>query len=446
MAEPLSEETTASQIERTDKRTRPRGWGAGLSPNIRVQTVAALLGGTYRGAFVPVWQPFVLSLGASVRLLGLLESLGGWSGIVSSLMQLLGGWLADRVGRKPIVVLSSLFNALAMFLFTLAAGLRWWPLLVPAVILSGMGLIAQAARSSVTAESVNQEGRGRAYSLTMFAFIAPGVVSSVLGGWVAQHWGYLPIMAVGAGLEAIVLFTLARFLRETLPPETPQARPATRLPLAPLLRVVMDRSLGLLKTVKGLWKLLIPLAADAFFWGLAGSLMFGILRDHLKFTPQQLGWVNAFNSLAWALTQLPVGRLVERYGCKRFLVIAEALAACCIASWLLWPTFLGISLSYALLGSTAALWVPALMTLLAGTFGEKERGRAMGLVFTVQGLSRFPAPYLAGVLYQWKGYSAPLLAGLVGVSIVTVLLAVLLQDPPAVAANRPDADSPAPRT
>ncbi len=393
-----------------------------LSANIRVQTFASFLGGIYRGGLAPVWQPFVLSLGASIRLLGFLESLGGWSGIVSSFMQLLGGWLADRVGRKPILVLASLFTALSLGFYVLAAWWKWWPLLVPGVVLAGMGLLAQAARSSLTAESVPREGRGRAYSLTMFAYVAPGVLSSVLGGWVAQRWGYLPIIAAGFFLESVVLVALVRFLRETHP------RPASKTgrSLGRTLRALPKQVLGGLRR---LWRLLVPLAGDAFAWGLAGSLLFGILRDHLGYTTGQLGWVNAFFSLSWAVFQLPVGRWVERYGCKGFLVLAEGLGVGCILTWLLWPTFLGVSLSYALLGVTAALWVPAQLTLLAASFGKEERGRAMGVIFTVQSLARFPAPYLAALLYDWKGYDAPLIAGAVGVTAVTVLLALLVRDP-----------------
>lgn len=419
----------------TDRDARPpasSGHPGSLVSNIRVQALASFLGGIYRGGLAPVWQPFVLSLGASMRLLGFLESLGGWSGIVSSLMQLVGGWLADRVGRKPILVLASLFTALSMGFYALAAWWRWWPLLVPGVVLAGMGLLAQAARSSLTAESVHEEGRGRAYSLTMFAYIAPGVVSSVLGGWIAQRWGYLPIMAAGFFLEGVVLVALVRFLHETHPralQPSGRARPAG-------LRTLPGRARAGLRR---LWRLLLPLAGDAFAWSLGGSLLFGILRDHLGFTTGQLGWVNASFSLAWAILQLPAGRWVERYGCKRFLVLAEGLGVGCVLTWLLWPTFVGVLLSYALLGVTAALWVPAQLTLLAGSFEKEERGRAMGVIFTVQSLARFPAPYLAALLYDWKGYSAPLLAGGIGVVLVTVLLALLVQDP----TRRPNAEGQA---
>ncbi len=398
-----------------------------INPNIRLQAAAALLGGFYRGALTAVWQPFVLHLGGSVTFLGLLESLGGWGGIVPSVMQLLGGWSADRLGRRPVMLLASLAMASGMLLYTAAALLGLWPLLIPGVVLAGAGMLGRAANSSVTAESVREERRGLAYSVILFAFIAPGIVSSVAAGQVSERWGYLPIMLTALLFEALVLLAYLRFLRETRSHEgTPAGQ---RTPLGPLR----------LLTSRKMWSLILPIAGDSLFWGIAGSILYGILKDAHRFSDGQLGWVNAFFSLSWALSQLPVGRLIDRHGCKRFLVAAEVGLGGCLAIWLLWPTFPGVSIGYFLLGFTAALWVPALQKLIAGSVAEKERGEAMGLVFTLQSLSRFPGPYLASQLYTRWGYQAPLLTGLGGVILVVVSMVFLLQDPPA---NYPTAPAP----
>jgi MFS family permease len=412
-------------------RTRLRTISSSLHPNIWLQVLVAMIGGFYKGGFTPVWQPFVFYLGGSVSLLGLLESLGGWGGLVTSGMNFLGGWLADHLGRRPVMILGSFFTALAMLFYTLAAVLHLWPLLVPGIILAGMGLMSRPANSSVTAESVGAERRGLAYSLTMFAFITPGVVSSVIGGQVSERWGYLPVMAACFLLEVVILFLLIRFVRETrnrasAPAPQPGVERA-RVSLAQLPGTTWRR---LRAALRRLWRFMLPLGCDSFCWGLSLSLLFGFLKKSYDFTDGQLGWINASFSLAWALSQLPVGRLVDRHGCKRFMVLSEALSIVCLVIILCWPTFAGMMISYALLGFTAALWVPALYKWLAGSVAEEERGRALGAVFTVQALARFPAPLLAAWLYEWQGFSAPLLVGLVLAFGVTGLIAWLVRDPP----------------
>jgi MFS family permease len=417
--------------DRPSVRHRIAGATRSLPPNIWLQIGAAVLGGFYKGGFTPVWQPFVFSLGGSVALLGLLESLGGWGGLVTSGMNLLGGWLADRLGRRPVMILGSLFTALAMFFYTMAAVLHLWSLLVPGIVLAGMGLMSRPANSSVTAESVSSERRGVAFSLTMFAFITPGVVSSVIGGQVSERWGYLPVMAACFVLEAAILLLLIRFLRETRHIErTASPLPRAERPRASLGQSLQARFRQLLAALRRLWRFILPLGVDSFCWGLCLSLLFGFLKKSYSFTDGQLGWVNASFSLAWAASQLPVGRLVDRHGCKFFLIISEVVSITCLVMFLLWPTFPGMVISYALFGFSAALWVPALYKWLAGSVTEEERGRTLGAVFTIQALARFPAPLLAAWLYEWKGFTAPLWVGLVLAVGITGLLAWLVQEPP----------------
>ena len=69
--------------------------GPPSSGNIRVLAAGAFLRGMRDNMVRVVWQPFVLSLGASMPLLGLLESLGGIRGLVPTLVQPLSGRLSD---------------------------------------------------------------------------------------------------------------------------------------------------------------------------------------------------------------------------------------------------------------------------------------------------------------------------------------------------------------
>jgi DHA1 family multidrug resistance protein-like MFS transporter len=278
---------------------------------------------------------------------------------------------------------------------------------------------------------VGVERRGVAFSLTMFAFTAPGVISSVIGGQVSERWGYLPVMATCLLFEAAILLLLIRFLRETRNDTRAAAHPSgVERPRVSIGQLFQTRFRQLGVVLGRLWRFMLPLGVDSFCWGLSLSLLFGFLKKSYAFTDGQLGWINASFYLVWAASQLPVGRLVDRHGSKRFMVLSEMISVGCLVMFLLWPTFVGMVISYGLLGFSAALWVPALYKWLAGSVAEEARGRTLGAVFTVQALARFPAPLVAAWLYEWQGFSAPLWVGL-GLAIgVTSLIAWLVRDPP----------------
>jgi MFS family permease len=121
--------------------------------NLRVVAASHFMAGLFSSMTQAVWQPFVLSLGAPMSTLGMLESVGGARGIVTAFIQPIGGWLSDRLGRKPFIVLGSLAGFLAICFYVLAAISVDWRWLLPGIILLGAGLVALPAKHSLIAES-----------------------------------------------------------------------------------------------------------------------------------------------------------------------------------------------------------------------------------------------------------------------------------------------------
>ena len=161
---------------------------AKTSGNLRVIASTSFLSGLSYSILQVVWQPFVLSQGAPMSALGMLESLGGRRGVVVTLIQLVSGWFSDRLGRKPFIALGSLVGFLAISLCALAAIIGEWRLLLPGGILLGAGLASRPAESSLIAESVRASRRGMAFSILMASWIAPGILAPALGGYIADHW------------------------------------------------------------------------------------------------------------------------------------------------------------------------------------------------------------------------------------------------------------------
>lgn len=393
---------------------------AGGPANLRVVAVTSFLAGLSSSMMQAVWQPFVLSLGAPMGTLGLLESIGGWRGVLTAPIQHLGGWFSDRVGRKPLIALGSLIGLMAVSLYVLASITGNWRWLLPGVILLGASMVSNPAQNSLVADSAQIGQRGMAYSILMTSWVAPGIFAPALGGFAADRWGFTPVLLMRIGLGGLSLLLLLLLLRETL---SPAERGVSRCePRPPLIKAILPP--------RELRSFYVAMALDSFVWGLGSALLFGMLTETYGFTTFQLGIMSSLLSIVWALSQLPIGALIDRYGRKPFMVLSEAIGILVIGGRLVSTSFPAFAFLHACFGLVASTWMPAQRALLADTVPEKQRGEAMGRLAAFQGLVGFPSPYLGALLYERLGFQAPLLAYLVGVVITTVFIIVAVKESP----------------
>ncbi len=391
-----------------------------MPQNLRALTLRNFLYGLQTNMVRAIWQPFVLHLGASMPLLGLMESIGGFSGIVSTAMLPLGGWLSDRRGRKPFVVLASALGVAALATYALAEWVGAWQLLLPGVVLLGLTAIARPAIDCITAESVPSGARGQAFGLTGMAFAASGIFAPTFGGLLADHYGFLIVVLAGAALEMATFCVVAISLAETLSSER-----NTSLDLSQLWRLLRS----LMAPPAGLRSFYITVAVDLFAFGTGAAILFGLLSQEYGFTPLQLGLMSSVHSAAWAGTQWFIGRQVDQRGCVPFLILSEAIAAVVIAGWLIAKSYTAFLMLHALLGLAVATWVPAFMTWVSDSVPEHQRAEELGRLGAFRGLLGFPAPYIGGLLYSRAGFRGPMLANLLGALLVIVLFWRFVPEP-----------------
>lgn len=384
--------------------------------NLRVIFLGNLLDGAYVNLLQVVLQPFVVRLAGSVFLLSVLQALSTrLGGIVGALAQLAGGHLADRWGRKPTILLGAALNAAGLSLFLATALSSWAPLLLPASVLLGVGLLASPAHQSIVAESVEAEGRAVAYSQVLFWAMLPAAAMAFLGGYVAAVVGYYAVFGICLGLEVVVLALFALLLRETL-----RVRDVEPWSLRRLLRLQEPRLRGVL----------IVTTVDLFVWTITILIIYGMAIQEFGFTETDIGLIVGVWAVTFWASALPVGRLVQRFGSRGMIFVSESLGIPIMIGWILARTPLEFAAISVLNGITAGTWVPALQTLIANSVDDRVRGRATGQLTAIRGLFAFPAPFLGGLLYDSLGYAAPMSASLVGIVVTLALILRFIHDPP----------------
>ncbi|GGM03810.1 MFS transporter [Streptomyces fumigatiscleroticus] len=262
------------------------------------------------GAFVATFMALYLTLdrGYSASYAGLVVALHGLGGVVSSLG---GGVMADRLGRRPTMLIAQSATAVSVA----ALGFVHDPVAIAAVAFV-VGAASNASRPAVQAmmaDIVRPEDRVRAFSLNYWAINLGFAVSSMAAGFIAEV-SYLAGFLIEAGMTlacAIVVFVK---LPESRPEKTEGSGAAE--PEVGLGTVLRD---GRFMSVVGL-SFLVALVFQQ------GSVGLPVAMGQAGYTPADYGMAIAVNGVLIVVLQIPVTRFIEHRDPRRLLVISSLLA------------------------------------------------------------------------------------------------------------------------
>jgi DHA1 family bicyclomycin/chloramphenicol resistance-like MFS transporter len=393
--------------------------GVGFQGNVRVLAVTSMTTGAYVTMLNAVLQPFVVKdLGLGVFVLGMLVAFGGRpAGLASSIIQPFAGHLADVLGRKPLVVLGSLVGVMSMLSFLDAATSRSVVAVAAGYALFGLALLGNPAIQATVAESVGMGPRKVqvAFSVIFFFTYLPGIVTPGVGGYVATTMGYTILFAAAALLESANLVIFVTMLRETRPPATGSDsggkdfsfRQATRVP-------------------KGLGKVYIPFAIDAFSWGLGGSIIYGMWSSTFGYSASEIGVFASILSASIVGTQYLATRMLLRFGTRMTLAFAELLSVALLGEWLVYPSILALYATAVIFGLSVSTWLPSLSSLFMAVAPVEERGSVAGKLALFRGLVGAPAPFIGGFLFATYGYNVPVTLSMIGEFVAAIAILRLI--------------------
>jgi MFS transporter, FSR family, fosmidomycin resistance protein len=152
--------------------------------------------------------------------------------------------------------------------------------------------------------------------------------------------------------------------------------------------------------------------------------LFPLLRSELGVSYTALGFALAVLNLVTALTQAPIGFLVDRFGARYILVAGLAIFALATGLIGIFPSYTALVLLMALAGLGNSVFHPADYSILSASVNPERMGRAFS-IHTFGGYFGFAAaPVVIVFLTELFGWRAALIAsGAVGLVVALVLLA-----------------------
>jgi len=311
------------------------------------------------------------------------------------------GRLSDRIGRRPIILATTIFNAAGYVLFAFAGS---YPILFLARVISGFAGGNISAAQAYIADVTSPAERSRGMGMLGAAFGLGFTLGPLVGG-VAQHFGGHTAPGLVAATLSIANFVSAYFiLPESLAPEH-----RTRRPLFDLGHMGEVFARPRLRPLMLVW-LLAPFAFAGYTVALPlfATETFGWKETHLSWFFGEVGFTAAL------VQGVLFGRLARRFGERPLLIAGMFGMTLAIGGVPFVPSSLALYLWTLVLAVSNSLFAPAATGLVSVYAGPTEQGTVLGAAQATSALGRMAGPLALGVAYDRVGGTASfLVAGIV---------------------------------
>jgi len=344
-----------------------------LGRNVLTLAVTALLLNVAMNMYDPFLSLFFIQLGISTVLLGLVFSIYR---IGFSILMLPGGYLADKFGRKRLIVLGCLVYA------TFLLPIYWsnsWILALAFLVCAQLGIsIYQPGTQAMLTESLTDETRaagfGAFWSITMIG----GLIGPVIAGYMSADGNYKPLFLAASAIMFGVTLLRYRFLQET--------KKERRLGY-------VSREAGFIEKLNDTWNTSSSVKSY-IIWSSLYEFGFQLMLPYtavlwslmIHMDAFLIGIASSVFMLLMIVAEIPGGRLSDRIG-RKPCIILSILGLMASTLIMIFSTFsLEVILSQAVGGVFAGLGHGASEALPGELVNEEIRGTAIGVFRTTSGL------------------------------------------------------------
>ena len=350
--------------------------------------VLANIAGNMYGILLPL---YLKDLGANIMQVGLFFTL---SRIIPLVLQILGGWISDTLGRLRSIAMGSIAGVLAYIGMILAPAWQW------VLISEGLGAMTRSlvgpSFGAFIAEQSSEESRARVYGITETIFMLTIVLGPPLGGWLAGEYSFKFMLLCSGSL-----YTIATMIRIGMARFAARGKEAKSEKLSMLSLRTNLRGVVALVIAGGVvtWILITDGVRDIAF-----SMSFThiplYLQDIGGLTIVQIGLLQSVFGIFNMITTIPAGWLADKKGERVAIVLGFLLDSAALMVLLQVDNFIGYAFAWALFGLGVGLMSPAYQSLISKAVPEKLRGTAFGFLQSSLGLFSLPAPAIGAQLWE----------------------------------------------
>ncbi len=310
------------------------------------------------------------------------------------------GRLSDRYGRKPVIVISLLINAIGYIIFAFTTS---YLILLVSRIVAGIGGSSIGVAQAYIADVTTKETRVKGMGIIGSAFGLGFVFGPLIGGFLSSY-GYM-ITGFGSASFSILAFILTLILL----PESNLNREAATGSERKLFDFNAVRKV-FAKPERAILILLFFVLIFSFAniygtFALLGLEVYG-------FTDLQNGYMFGIIGLTSAIVQGGlIGRISKAVNQVTLLKTGSFLIMVTLALIPFGGTFLGLAIISVFLAFGTGIFQPTVLSLISKITPESEQGVTLGVNQSVSSFARVLGPLWGGFAFEYLGYPFPFLTG-----------------------------------
>lgn len=314
---------------------------------------------------------FVKALGGTATGVGIVMSA---ETLARALSQMPGGYIADRYGRKGIIVSMTLLAGISRVIFLLAPSWQW--LVFGSAIMGFTGIYVPAIEAMI-ADSLPSEKRGMGFGIVSLIGSVATTPSPLIAGFMYLRLGLLPTMRICYGLSLVGFIVASLFrlqLRETL--ESPEKLD---------LREIAGSYPSSVRESLNIWRVVPSEAFSLFMSKILTLFSIGVLVpvfslymiEELGISEFQLSLIMASMFITMIIFALPTGKLLDIMGKKRPLLASYVFWIIAMPLFL-YGNFWRLIIAMTMVGVVQVLQGSAGSAWTADLVDNEHRGRVNG--------------------------------------------------------------------